>query len=198
METPKKVIPKFKVDFIGAGAPHDQGLEELKRWCSIFHKKDLAPLYEHGSFGNLSFRIQGPPGGQTDQFIITASGLKLKDDLTDDCFVKVVTVDLKQQLISAAGSRLPSSETMLHAAIYQDRRDVNAVFHGHSQAILKCRELTATQKEEPYGSRALVESVLPLLADNDFIIMKNHGFLSLGATMKAAGEKALEVLSNCS
>ena len=197
MEGDLRAVPRFRIEFTAPAVPDDPRLEELKHWCSVFHQHDLAPLYEHGSFGNLSFRAA--PG--SDEFFITASGLKLKDKLSDDCFVKVLTVDLGRQLIRAEGVSAPSSESMLHYAIYQARAEVNAIFHGHSPAILNSGsrlKLPSTFNAELYGSVALVHSVLEVLSDHNFILMKDHGFLSLGKTMESAGAQALKVLSSAS
>jgi L-ribulose-5-phosphate 4-epimerase len=176
---------------------NDSRLKELKHWCSLFHRHGLAPLYEHGSFGNLSFRLQ--PG--SNEFYITATNLKLKEDLSDDHFVKVTAVDLDKQLVRSEGSLAPSSESMLHYAIYNERKDVNAIFHGHNPIILKSGgqlNLPTTAQEEAYGSTALVESVLAILDQHNFIIMKDHGFLALGKTMDEAGGQALEILASSS
>jgi ribulose-5-phosphate 4-epimerase/fuculose-1-phosphate aldolase len=172
---------------------NDPRLKELKHWCSLFHQHDLAPLYEHGSFGNLSFRIRP----DANEFYITATGLKLKEDLSNDHFVKVTAVDLDKQLIESEGSLAPSSESMLHYAIYNERSDINAIFHGHSPVILNQGEklkLPTTSREEPYGSLDLVKRVLEIMGRHNFIIMKNHGFLSLGKTMEEAGKQALAAL----
>lgn len=167
---------------------HDSKLEELKYWCRIFHLYNLAPNYNGVSYGNLSFRTRN------NQFIITASGLPLKDNLSDDCFVLVSSCNLKKKIIYAHGIRKPSSETMLHYAIYKKRKDVNAIFHGHSQKILLSKlKFPETKREEPYGTIKLAHAVLEVLDNNNFLIMKNHGFLSLGKNMKEAGKLAVKM-----
>lgn len=174
---------KFKTEFISCEIPHDPRIEELKKWCKIFHDLNLAPAYKGGSFGNLSFRLK--EGGN--EFIITGSKIGLKDNLTNNCFVKVVNCDFKNNLILAQGSREPSSESLLHFAIYQKRKDVNAVFHGHNCEKLNLKNVVETKEEKPYGTIELVDSVLEVLGQNNFIIMKNHGFLMLGKSMGEAG-----------
>lgn len=191
-----RAVPKFRIEFTAPAVPDDPRLTELKHWCSVFHRSGLAPLYEHGSFGNLSFRDRSGSNG----FFITASGLQLKADLSNESFVKVSAVDLDRQLITAAGSLSPSSESMLHYAIYKGRKEINAVFHGHSPAILaNCErlKLPTTVKEEPYGSLALVKNALVILGGHNFVILKDHGFISLGKTMQDAGEQTLAVLKSC-
>lgn len=169
-------------------------IEELKYWCRQFHLHNFTPSYRGGSCGNLSFRMRAG----NDSFVITGSRIGLKDSLSDDCFVKVSDVDLEKGIVYSQGKREPSSESMLHFAIYRQRKDINAVFHGHSKEILACKiKLPETKKETPYGTVELVNSVLDVLNGNFFLIMKNHGFISLGKTTKEAGKLSLETYKEC-
>jgi L-fuculose-phosphate aldolase len=187
---------KFKTETLSREIPKDQRMEELKYWCKEFHEHNLAPPYEGGSYGNLSLRLRS---GE-EQFMITGSRIGLKNELSDDCFVKVSSCDLEKGIVYVHGIREPSSESMLHFEIYRRRKDVNAIFHGHSPEILACSDklnLPETIREEPYGTPELVQRVLEVLGDKYFLIMKNHGFISLGRTMKQAGGLALQILERC-
>jgi L-fuculose-phosphate aldolase len=90
---------------------------------------------------------------------------------------------------------------MLHFAIYRARKDVQAVFHGHSPEILRCvdrpPDIPETREKHSYGSIELLQSVMEVLGDADFVIMKRHGFISLGKTMEEAGERAIENHRRC-
>ncbi|MFA4830760.1 MAG: class II aldolase/adducin family protein [Patescibacteria group bacterium] len=185
---------KFTTKMIDEEISKDPRIEELKFWCKKFHEKNFAPQYNGGSSGNLSFRLKD----EEDSFVITASGLAMKDGLSDDCFVRVSSVDLEKGIVCAHGKMEPSSENMLHFAIYRKRKDVNAIFHGHSEEILSNAEklnTVETREEESYGSIELVQSVLEVLGGNYFLVMKNHGFISLGETMEDAGKRALDMIS---
>jgi L-fuculose-phosphate aldolase len=187
---------KFKTEFIDNNVPQDSRMDELKYWCSKFQDLNLTPLYKRISLGNLSFRLKE----NADSFIITASSLALKDHLTKDSFVTVLSYDLKNEIIYANGTRKPSSESRLHFTIYNQRKDVNAVFHGHSGKILHSADrlkITTTKQFEDYGSAELAKSVLEVLNDDFFLVMKNHGFLALGKNMEAAGELALQMYRKC-
>ncbi len=176
--------------------PVDPAIEELKGWCRRFHEQGLTPSYEESSLGNLSFR----PEKETNSFIITASGLELKDNLTADAFVRVHTCDFDRGIVRASGVREPSSESMLHFEIYKARKEIGAIFHGHCAPILERAEemrLPVTHREEPFGSVALVRRVLEILEDHTFVVMRNHGFLALGVDMESAGELALRVHGEC-
>jgi ribulose-5-phosphate 4-epimerase/fuculose-1-phosphate aldolase len=183
---------KFKTVKLDNKIPKDAGLKELKYWCGIFHNYNLAPPYEGGSYGNLSFRVKKG----RNEFIITGSKIGLKDTLTDKSFVMVSSVDLYKGIVYYHGAKKPSSESMLHFAVYDKRKDVNAVFHGHCSEILRLK-ICQTEKKEPYGTLKLVKSVLKTLRGNNFITMKGHGFISMGRTMNQAGKLALKVHKSC-
>lgn len=182
---------KFKTVFVGAKVPDNPGITELKHWCRIFHEKGLARPHKLGSFGNLSFRDTGT------SFIITGSGVRFGDEWAENPFVRVVSCDMEKFEVYAEGLRDPSSESLLHDTIYRHRPEVNAVFHGHSRPILTCAGrlgLVQTRSEEPYGSASLARSIREVLDGGSFIVIRGHGFVSLGTTMKEAGELALEKL----
>ena len=186
----------FSTSFTDKYPPVDPAIKDLKRWCVRFHNLGLTPVYEGSSLGNLSFRLEKSENA----FIITASQLKLKNNLTEDAFVKVHLCDPDKTIVHASGTREPSSESMLHFEIYRKRNEINAIFHGHCGAILERAgdmQIPVTHREEPFGSAALVRRVLEILDDNSFIVMKNHGFIALGTDMKSAGELAVRMYKEC-
>lgn len=182
---------RFMTTIVGIQAPTDARIEELKFWCGVFHGRNLAPPYEGGSYGNLGFRRRAGANA----FIITTSRTGL-NALTDNCFAEVPDVDLRKGVVYACGVREPSSESMVHYTIYRERPDVGAVFHGHSPEIVGSANalgVPETEREAPYGTLELVEEVLRVLNNENFLIMRNHGFLSLGKTMQEAGELAMRM-----
>jgi len=198
MERPAREVHvgvKFRVEFVSRAVPADARLEELKAWCAEFHRRNFAPPYGEFSQGNLSFRIR--PG--EDAFIITGSQVGWKDRLADDRFVTVHGCDMERGIVYASGARDPSSESMLHFAVYRARRDVQAVFHGHSREILRCApaDIPETLETQPYGSLELARGVIDVLGNADFVILKRHGFISLGRSMEEAGKRAIETHRLC-
>lgn len=182
---------KFKTIFLKKKPPAHPDIAMLEKWCSIFHQKNLAPPYADGSFGNLSFRTK------KDTFIITGSRIGLKCSLSNDCFVEIIQCDQTKKIIKVIGIREPSSETMLHAAIYEKRSDIAAIMHGHSPELLiksTILQIPETKDEKPYGTIELVECVLELIDRNNLIMMKNHGFIAVGESMPEAGKLVLQVL----
>lgn len=187
---------KFRTEIIEKEVSQDPRIEELKYWCGEFYRSNLAPSHKSGTLGNLSFRLKD---GE-DAFIITGSGVGLSYELSDDAFTAVHSCDLTKGIVFTSGVKEPSMESMLHFAIYNRRKDVNAVFHGHSEDILsRAGKLMVpeTKQKAPHGSVELVQSVLEILDDEFFLVMKDHGFISLGKTMKEAGELALSMRRRC-
>ncbi len=182
---------KFNVHFVENKIRNANNLGELIRWCGEFHSKKLAPACLGGYAGNLSFRIET----QKMPFIITGAGIQLCERLNNEHFVEVLDCDINNKTVVANGCRNPSSESILHYSIYKKCPQINAIFHGHSEIILKAAEMlkiVSTEKEFPYGTIELIDSVLDVLGNEKFIIMKNHGFISLGETINDAGEQTLK------
>ncbi len=182
---------RFNSIFVSDQSPRDPRIEELKEWCGEFQKNKLTPEVEGNYTGNLSFRSQ-------EGFVITASGLKSKENLTDKCFVYVKDYEEQSNTFYVEGKKQPSSESVMHHLIYKTCEAINAVFHGHNNVIVKNADelkLPVTKKEYETGTIELAKEVLKVLGDNKVIVLKNHGFVSLGTTMKEAGELALATLN---
>lgn len=166
-------------------------LELLKEWCNIFNKNNFAPTYEGGSSGNLSFRTKN------NEFIITSSHTALNKSMADTDFSEVIFCSIEKELVHANGNRAPSSESFMHYLIYKNRPEINAIFHGHSAEIMKLAKqkgFAETKKELPYGTIRLAKDVVNTLKKTNFVILKNHGFISVGKTQEEAGSKVLNFL----
>ncbi len=187
-------IVKFKVEFVSRDVPDDDRVGQLRAWCVRFNQSGLTPKLEDTgrSLGNLSFRLQP----DRPAFVITASTLSSKEELVPGDFVRVLRSDRLRAVVVASGTRDPSSESMMHYEIYKQREDIGAIFHGHDRevtAYASLLDLPVTTKEEPPGTPQLLAEVMKIIDAGDFLVMKNHGFLSLGKTMDEAGNLALEV-----
>lgn len=170
---------KFETVFVERCAPDNECLRELIFWCKKFSELGIAPLHETGSHGNLSARTEKG-------FIITGAGTNL-GKMSEKEFAEVVSV--VENKVDVRGLVDPSSESTLHQAIYSKRPDVNAIFHGHDALVMKNAEalgMPVTEKEEAYGTQELMEQAKKLCTQ-DYFILRNHGIIALGATMKEAG-----------
>ena len=181
---------RFKTVFVSDKVPCDPKLDELKVWSERFQRNGLTPVVEGNYTGNLSFR-------SGEGFVITASGLSDKENLADDCFVYVKDYDQKTNTFYVEGTKKPSSESIMHHLIYRAFADVDAVFHGHSDLIVVYAEklgLPVTGQEYESGTVELAEEVLKVADGHRVVVLKNHGFVALGKTMREAGELALATL----
>jgi L-fuculose-phosphate aldolase len=125
--------------------------------------------------GNMSFR-------QPEGFVITRAGSEL-GSLTAGDFVLVKQVNLQGKKVFAAGKSDPSSEAMMHFLIYEARRDVSVILHAHA---LRLKDAVATPKAYPYGTFEFAQSAVEVLKDHDLVILKDHGFVSVGKTVEEA------------
>ena len=182
---------RFNISFVSDEVPRNAKIEELKEWSERFQRNGLTPEIEGNYTGNLSFRSEAG-------FVITASGLKSKENLGNDCFVYVKNYDEQNNTVHVKGRRQPSSEAVMHHLIYKTRKEINAVFHGHNDLIIMNAEklgFPVTEREYEPGTIELANEVLKVLGNKKLIVLKNHGFVSLGRTMKEAGELALAALN---
>ena len=146
----------------------------------------------HNSAGNVSAR-SGP------NFLITPSGLPASTLAAAD----VVELDLTGAQV--AGSRRPSSEWRLHAALYAAREDVGAIVHTHSveataaacvgAAIPAVHYVVARAGGDTipcapyatYGSVELAANVVATLGPRGTAcLMANHGMVAVDRSLDAA------------
>ena len=152
--------------------------------------------------GNVSVRYE-------DGFFITPTGLDYDLLRPED----MVWVPLGESVSEAqsVGKRRPSSEWMMHSAVYSQRPDVEAIVHTHSlyATALACQNLPIppfhymvaaaggdTIEVVPYetfGSLALARAVARGLIERDACLMEHHGVMAVGKTLKKALSLANEV-----
>jgi L-fuculose-phosphate aldolase len=174
---------KFRTEFARSEPATN---EELLKWC----RQWAAAGYIGKAMGNLSCR------GETG-FIVTPTGSDPRT-LTAQDLVEVITVQFMPPVLTVAGRHEPSSESLMHAAIYAARPGIGAVFHGHSDAMLAAAGklgLPVTQRERPYGTPAMADAVLDVLSGHSVVIMRNHGFVALGRTMTEANAAVERVMA---
>jgi ribulose-5-phosphate 4-epimerase/fuculose-1-phosphate aldolase len=154
--------------------------------------------------GNISLRILGE-----DAFAITPSNLDyLKMSANEVC---ILNFDLKR----LAGELEPSVEAGMHAAIYQVRKDVNAVIHTHqvyaSALTMIKMPIPALFDEQarflgrgvdiipyaPSGTGMLQNKVAKYVQNhNNAYMMQNHGALIFGHDLERAIHN-VEILEKC-
>jgi len=176
----------------------DGRARELCGWSLRFHDVGMRPDYRKAdgsggvaSAGNLSYRLREGENA----FVITPAGTPAVGLAPSD-LVLVDKVDEARKVVYARGVFPPSSEAIMHHAVYAARRDVAAVFHGHSGEILKAAEqlgLAVTRRFFDYGTLELAREAVAVLGKRGFVVLRNHGFLSVGASLREAGAQAFAV-----
>ena len=148
-----------------------------------------------GASGNVSRRISTPDG---DVFAITASRVPYHRFKLDDVLVVDVNVD------PIVGDGVPSSESLLHLAMYAARQDVGAVIHTHSihasafavanrrippildeQVVLLGGAIQVADYGES-SSEALASNAVRALADRAAVLLRNHGAVTVGRDLDEA------------
>jgi len=145
-------------------------------------------------YNHCSHRVPGEP----DYFLIKAHPL-LWDEVTASNLVKV---DMREELDERANVNRPGF--VLHSAILRARKDVNAVVHIHEEstiAVSSMKEglLPLTQDAiflyEMVGYHAYNgitedaeerQQIVNNLSHHSALIMRNHGTVSVGETMRDA------------
>jgi L-ribulose-5-phosphate 4-epimerase len=176
---------KFRTVFAQRAVSGDERMGELLKWCRRWASLGLVG----DTVGNLSFRT-------VNGFLINRTAGDL-GGITRQEFVEVVEADREKRELTVVGLYEPSSESLMHAGIFAARPGINAVFHGHNERLLAEADrlgVIVTAHEQPYGTAELVAEILSALDGHKFVVMRNHGFVSFGATMEEAGRTAEDVL----
>ncbi|MDF0498865.1 class II aldolase/adducin family protein [Bradyrhizobium yuanmingense] len=164
-------------------------LAALYRICDLYGWTDT--IYTH-----LSARIPGEP----DCFLINNYG-DLFSEITASGLVKV---DIAGNVLSKGGAFNPAG-FIIHGGVYKARLDVSCVMHTHTRpgtgiSVLKrgLRPISQDVLEvydelayHEYGSLAATaheegEALGLTCQKGDSIILRNHGLLTVGATLQAA------------
>jgi L-ribulose-5-phosphate 4-epimerase len=175
-------------------------LESLKKQVvAVAKEADRMGMCKHKS-GNFS--ILDPESGYV---VITPSGVA-REVLTAD---HVCVLDLDANVIERKTEAKPSSEALMHLAVYKVRKDVKAIVHTHARystafAVLNkglpslVYECSYCGKDgvipvAPYGrpgTPALAENVAKTLKNADCCLMESHGAIATGENLDGAFLKA--------
>ena len=147
-----------------------------------------------GASGNVSMRL-----GSDDELLAVTPSSVPYGDLTED---SIVVTDFDVEPVE--GELPPSSETLLHVAVYRARPDVGAVIHTHSVytsvAAVAGLEIPPIIDEmviavggpvklSAYafpGSEELADSVCEALGPRNAALIKNHGAVGVGRDLREA------------
>lgn len=186
---------KFQPIWQQAAAFPTAQLTDLIHWRQACYDQQWIGAYPNGiGFGNLSQRCT-PEGAP---FFISGSATGGQSALKAQHFAKVTAVAAAQNTLWCEGPILASSESMSHAAIYQELPWVQAVIHIHDLAYWQKRlhQVPTTAADAPYGSPEMVESIIELLQNTNLpqqqlFVMEGHeeGIFAFGRNLAEAFQR---------
>ena len=166
---------KFKAIQVSAAA-----LSDTVDFLHVF-KKNGDRLNAYGmtpaNGGNISVR-------KGNGFFITASGCNL-GSIESNELISVERCDLEEEKVYYRGPRKPSSESIMHWLIYQNRLDAGAIIHAHDEPATRSELITGkveeSEREEPYGTVELAHMAIRTFERTQrIIVLKNHGYVAVG------------------
>lgn len=160
-------------------------IEELNKYAARLVDSGLVV----GAGGNLSMR-------EGDFMYISPSGFDLKEIADNWVKVHIETGEV-------IGELRPSSEVLMHLACFRENDQTQAVLHAHptySVAVSSTGndipptfpDFPAMVKSVGYldyiipTNHLLADAVAEMIPEHDVIVMRNHGVLTVGKTMKEA------------
>jgi len=146
--------------------------------------------------GNVSIRLKEQ--GSPDLIAITPTRKNSLNLVEDD--ITIINFDAE----SLKEDQIPSTESLMHIAIYKIRPDINAVIHAHSTyasvAAITGIEIPPVLDEmvisiggtislSPYafpGSEKLAQNISQSLTDKNSALLQNHGAVAIGRNLAEA------------
>ena len=166
-------------------------LEELRSEVIDYARQMAHSRLTSGTWGNVSARDR-----ETGLIAITPSGMDY-DSLTP---ADIVIIDEHGKIVD--GHRRPSVETELHTIFMRNRLEVGSVVHTHSpfatalgiardEIPIALAELAAVVGSAipvaPYvtlATAALAETAYRVMGDGRAVVLRNHGVVAIGETLK--------------
>ena len=150
-----------------------------------------------GTSGNVSARVADG------LMAVTPMGKSCEGMSADD----IVVVD--GDLYPVEGDLMPSSESLLHAAIYAARPDIGGIAHTHAvyssavaaagmnippivdEMVVNLGGEVRVSEYGPPASEAVAERVCEALGNRDAALIRNHGAVGVGVDVRSALEASV-------
>jgi L-ribulose-5-phosphate 4-epimerase len=182
---------KYVCDHVVLPPADFPGFEDLNRIRTRLHKLGFIGRYSNGiGFGNISVR-----DGASNKFYITGTMTGGLPELTSAHFTRVVAWDFPRNWLRCEGPVQASSESMTHAAIYEQDSTTCAVLHVHDLELWKrlLDRIPTTRKEVAYGTPEMAAEIGRLFRESDVrehrvVAMAGHeeGIFTFGPTLDEA------------
>ena len=182
---------KFKCEQVPIEISRFAGFAELNKYRRKLLDLGVMGVDANGiGFGNLSVR-----DGRTTRFYITSSATAGIVEPTPADYAKVVAYDFAKNWLRCEGSRVASSESLTHAAVYESDPTARAVIHCHDINLWSelLDEAPTTAKRVEYGTAEMAYAVQRLFEVTDvktrkIFVMAAHdgGLVTFGKNLQDA------------
>ncbi len=173
------------------------GIERAKEHVAEVAREMAELDLVSGTSGNVSARMAGG------LMAITPMGRNCDGMSAED----IVVVD--GDLNPVDGELMPSSESLLHAAIYAARPDIGGIVHTHAvyssavaaagmnippivdEMVVNLGGEVRMSEYAPPASEAVAERVCEALGNRDAALIRNHGAVGVGVDVRTALEASV-------
>jgi L-fuculose-phosphate aldolase len=174
-------------------------MENERKYIVDYGKRMVHDHLTSGTGGNLSILDRS-----TGLMAISPSGIDYYETKPED----IVIMNLNGKVIE--GTRKPSSEHNLHIALYNQKKNCNAIVHTHSTYCIvlsslnlpikaidyiladACSSSVPVAPYRTYGTKELADVVAETIGSSNACLMANHGLSSCGNNLNAAYSLARE------
>jgi L-fuculose-phosphate aldolase len=168
---------KFETTFVGADIPPSSVVETISSIGAALNDAGLTPE----NAGNISVRSKAG-------MFITVGGVN-KGELTGADVAEVIDFDFHTAKV--VGAKEPSSETPMHWLIYHSYPDADAIVHVHDDLAVDAADklrrdcgICATESFANYGTEEQAHQVVEALSHCQYAIIRGHGVICIGETLK--------------
>ena len=182
---------KFKCERVTIEISCFAGFAELNKYRRKLLDLGMMGVGANGiGFGNLSVR-----DGTTARFYITSSATAGIVEPTPADYAKVVAYDFAKNWLRCEGSRVASSESLTHAAVYESDPTAHAVIHCHDMNLWSALldKAPTTPKRVEYGTAEMAYAAQRLFEVTDvktrkIFVMAAHdrGLVTFGKNLQGA------------
>ncbi len=180
-------VIKFNAIQISSSLINNNEFNNIASWRDLCFQKKYIGIADDGiGYGNISMR-----SGDNNEFIISASATGGIHNSKAEDYSKVIAFNIKNNSLQCIGSKLASSESLSHAAIYNCNANIKTVLHIHNIELWnKYKNILPTTSDKiEYGTQdmanAIAELALSIGKNNGVIVMGGHieGLLSFGENL---------------
>ena len=177
----------FELNYKKTGPIVEPGeMHELDRYRDIFYSLKLIGERIAGvGYGNMSQRLEGRGEGHDcktgkRQFAITGRGCSTLENISINDYAQVIEYDIENNLVTAEGPVAPSSEALMHGAVYDFDQLYKSVVHAHSRQIWDCAKELGIPMTPAYAEKGTKTLAIEAQKALESTNAKDLGIIALG------------------